>query len=126
VKKLLWSAGIILLLLLSCCYTTWRVNTICEDAAALLEQAETKCQLGDYEGAEDTVYLSKAVWDRHEYFLGLALRHTESDDVGILYPALLETCRQKDHEEFSLRNLELIAILRHLGRMEQPYLFNIL
>jgi hypothetical protein len=126
VKKLLWSAAIIALLVLSCMYTSWRVETICEDAADLLEQAETEFQLGDYQGAEDTVYLSKAVWDRHEYFLGLALRHTESDDVGILYPALLETCRQGDHEEFSLRNLELIAILRHLGRMEQPYLFNIL
>jgi hypothetical protein len=125
-KKLVYALLIILVLLLGCFYTSWRVEAICEDAADLLEQAETKCQLGDYEAAEETVYASKAIWDRHEYFLGLALRHTESDDVGILYPALLETCRQKDHGEFSLRNLELIAILRHLGRMEQPYLFNIL
>ena len=48
------------------------------------------------------------------------------DDVGILYPVLQEARRQKDQGEFLLRARELAANLRHLGRMEQPYLFNIL
>ena len=56
----------------------------------------------------------------------MALRHTEADDIGILFPGLIEAAGQKDQGEFLLRVRELKANLRHLGRMELPYLFNVL
>ena len=109
-----------------CWFTAWRVDDLCNTSASLLEAAETQVMLGDYEAAVETVNHSFRLWNRHEGFFGMALRHTESDDVGILYPVLQEACRQKDQGEFLLRARELAANLRHLGRMEQPYLFNIL
>ncbi len=125
-KKLL-TAGILLAVIVGfCTWSTWRVNRICRDAALLLEQAETRCALGDHAGACEKANSAQRLWDCHEGFLGLALRHTESDDVSIQFPPLLESCRQRDSEEFVRRNLELQAMLKHLSRMEIPYYFNIL
>lgn len=125
-KKLLCPILLLLALLAFCGWSTWRVDALCRQSAQYLQQAETRCRLGDYDGAKDLVYAAKHSWDKHEGFLGTALRHTESDDIGVLFPPLLETCGQRDAEEFSRRNLELIALLKHLSRMEIPYYFNIL
>lgn len=125
-KKLLWPTLLLLVLLVFCSWSTWRVDSLCKRSADLLQQAETRCNLGDFDGAKDLVYAAKHSWDKHEGFLGTALRHTESDDIGVLFPPLLDTCSQRDPDEFSRRNLELIALLKHLSRMEIPYYFNIL
>ena len=125
-KKLYSALGILLVITGFCWFTAWRVDDLCNTSASLLEAAETQVMLGDYDAAVETVNHSFRLWNRHEGFFGMALRHTESDDVGILYPVLQEACRQRDQGEFLLRARELAANLRHLGRMEQPYLFNIL
>lgn len=125
-KKLYSALGILLVITGFCWFTAWRVDDLCNTSASLLEAAETQVMLGDYDAAVETVNHSFRLWNRHEGFFGMVLRHTESDDVGILYPVLQEACRQKDQREFLLRARELAANLRHLGRMEQPYLFNIL
>ena len=125
-KKIAMSLITILLICSICIYSVHRVDKICREASGLLRQAETQCILGNYEGAKEIVRLSQAHWQKNENFLGIALRHTESDDVDILYPSLLEACSQEDSQEFLQRNLELIAVFKQLSRMEMPYLFNIL
>jgi hypothetical protein len=125
-KKILFSLALLLGIVGFCIWNTWHVDQLCQDSAALLEQAGARCALGDYEEALELTYASKHNWDHHEGFFGMALRHTESDDIGILFPPLIESCRQRDGDEFAKRNMELIATLRHLSRMEIPYYFNIL
>lgn len=124
-KKFLLPTLLLALLVVFCVWSTWRVYDLCDQSTALLQEAGVKCDLGDYEGARDLVYDAKHNWDKHEGFLGTALRHTESDDISVLFSPLLETCRQRDSEEFSRRNLELIGLIRQLSRMEIPYYFNI-
>ncbi len=125
-KKLLSAVVLLAVLAGFCSWSTWRVDRICRDTTALLEQAETRCTLGDYSGAGALVHEAGTLWSSHERFLGMALRHTESDDVSIQFPPLLRTCQQRDPEEFGCRNLELIATLTQLSHMEIPYSFNIL
>lgn len=124
-KKLLIAILLIAGMTWFCFYFSHHVESICNTSAALLEQAETDYLLGDQSAAISDIIHSRRVWNRNELFLGTALRHTESDDVGILYSVLLESCSQGS-DEFLTQNRELIATLRHLSRMEQPYLFNIL
>lgn len=125
-KKFILPILILLLMVSFCVWATWRADELCNQSAQLLEQAGARCIQGDFHGAEDLVQEAKNCWDQHEGFFGVALRHTESDDVDILFPPLLETCRQQDAEEFTRRNLELIATFHHLSRAEMPYYFNIL
>lgn len=125
-KKLLFPIAILIIMVVFCVWSTWRADDLCNRSAELLEKAGVRCEQGDFRGAKDFVAQAKQLWDNHEGFFGIALRHTESDDIDILFPPLLETCRQKNFDEFFRRNLELIATFRHLSRAEQPYYFNIL
>lgn len=125
-KKITLSIVTILLIMGICIYSVHRVDRVCQEATSLLRQAETQCILGNYKGAREIVRLSQTHWQKNEVFLGIALRHTESDDIDILYPGLMEACAQEDTAEFMQRNLELIAVFKQLSRMEMPFLFNIL
>ena len=125
-KKFILPSLLLILMVVFCVWATWRADQLCTESADLLERAGSRCEQGDFDGAEALVYEAKDCWDNHEGFFGIALRHTESDDVDILFPPLLESCRQKNAEEFSRRNLELIATFHHLSRAEIPYYFNIL
>ena len=109
-----------------CTWSTWRVGRISSQTAGMLEQAETCCVLGDFQRAEEQVLAAQRHWEAHEGFLGTALRHTESDDIDMLFPSLLERCRQEDEPEFLHENRELTALLRQIARMEVPYYFNVL
>lgn len=95
-KKFILPILILLLMVSFCVWATWRADELCNQSAQLLEQAGARCIQGDFHGAEDLVQEAKNCWDQHEGFFGVALRHTESDDVDILFPPLLETCRQQD------------------------------
>lgn len=125
-KKIVISGAVLVLLTAFCWWTAWRVDRLCGQTAAYLEQAETQAVLGNFPAAEAYLEDASTLWRAHEQFFGMALRHTESDDVELMLPTLQEACRQKDRQEFLLRTRELSAALRQLGRMEQPYLFNIL
>lgn len=125
-KKLIAPMLLLIGMVVFCIWSTWRIDQLCGDCISHLERAEVRYAAGDFSAAAEHVRQSKTIWDSHEGFFGMALRHTESDDIGILYPPLLEICRQKDADEFYKANLELIATLRHLSRAELPYYFNIL
>ena len=125
--KRIWGALLLLIGIVGFCWwSTARVDQICENAANLLYQAETCCALGDFQGAEEYADASRRLWEQHEGFLGMALRHTESDDIYTLFPPLLQSCQSHDAEDFTQRNQELRAVLRVLSRMEKPYYFNVL
>lgn len=125
-KRLWCSIGLLAVITGFCAFSAFRVDRICRDASDILRQAETQCYLGNFQSAEDTVYLASALWKKHEAFLGIALRHTETDDIDVMFPGLIESVRQKNPEEFLLKNAEIIAAFRSLSRMELPYHFNIL
>lgn len=125
-KKFILPLSMLILMVIFCVWATWRADQLCTDSAEFLKKAGVQCEQGDFDTAEHLVHKAKKNWDAHEGFFGIALRHTESDDIDILFPPLLESCRQRDAEEFSRRNLELIATFRHLSRAEIPYYFNIL
>ena len=125
-KQCCLSLGILILLTAFCWFSTSRVSAVCSETSGLLEQAETRILLGDYQGAEASITAANHVWEDHRLLLGMALRHTESDEVDLNFPGLLAACRQKDGQEFQLRNRTLIASLRQLSAMEHPYSYNIL
>ena len=125
-KKFILPSLLLILMVAFCVWATWRADQLCTSSSELLEKAGARCAQGDFDGAKDYVDQAKKTWEDHEGFFGMALRHTESEEIDILFPPLLETCRQKDAEEFSRRNLELIATFQRLSRIELPYYFNIL
>lgn len=125
-KKILCSLLTLTLIFALCFWSVHRVEAICDSINHKLHQAETECVLKHYDRAINSVRDAQTIWTRNETFLGLALRHTETDDVGIQFPTLTEALMQQDSAEFIRDNLTLISTISQLARMEQPYLFNIL
>ncbi len=125
-KRIWVSAGALGVLVLFCIFGVIRVNHICVKANENLRRAETAVYLGDYEGAKTCVEGARQIWKGHAGFLGIMLRHTEMDDIDLMFPGLLEALRQKDGREFYLRNGELIEALRNLTQMERPRYYNVL
>lgn len=125
-KKIIISISVLVLMAAICGFSTFRVQRISHKMVSMLEQAENRCISGDFDNAYDIVSESREEWNSHECFLGTALRHTESDEIDILYPVLMTACLHEDPLEFSKLNRELIATIKNLSKMEIPYLFNIL
>ena len=109
-----------------CIFSVIYTDSVCKKTEHQLREAETQCILNNFDSGLEKAEQARETWKKHECFLGVALRHTESDDVDILFPPLLEAIRQEDLNEFMLRNREMTATIRHLARAEMPYLFNIL
>lgn len=125
-KKIILPVALIAGLLIFCTISVKHTVDISSDVSELLERAQWYAELGDYDRAESLSIDSQTLWQSHEGFLGMVLRHTESDDIDCLYPPLLDACRAENAEEYSRRNHELQAYLRQLSRMEIPYFFNVL
>lgn len=125
-KKIYLSIAALVLIFACCFYASTKVDKICEAIATELRAAETECILGRYAQAAERVQQAESLWVKNEGFLGVALRHTETDDISVAFPALTEALFLEDDTGFLENNLTLIASLRNLSRMEQPYLFNIL
>ena len=125
-KRIFMALGLLAVITGFCIFSVVRVHRICDDTKAVLRQAETCCVNGDFKGVEGTVYLAQAIWKKHEGFLGMALRHTETDDISVMFSTLLEAASQRDSEEFMLRNRELLALINGLSHMEIPFHYNVL
>ena len=125
-KRMLMPLLLLVFVTLFCSVCILRTDQICNETADLIEQAGDRFQQGSYEEAEEFIRRSELCWDSHEGFLGMVLRHTESDDVGFMFPSLLASCQAENRDAFLEKELELEAYLRQLSRMEIPYYFNVL
>ena len=125
-KRIISSVIILTLILIFCCWTVWQIDNICSDLSGILREAEQKCLLGNYEEAEALVLRTRQLWENHKAFLGITLHHSDLGNVSVSFPALMEACRQKNSEEFSMQNQELIAILSNISGLEWPHYYHIL
>jgi len=125
-KRLVLPLLLLFSMLAFCAVITLAVKDTCCRAEDLLRQAEAAMDLGDGAAAETLAAQSRQVWEAHRGLLGLALRHTESDDAELSYPPLLEAAGSGDREDFLQRSRALRASLEALWRMEVPYYYNVL
>lgn len=125
-KRIISSIVILALILLFCCWSVWHTDQICSDMSGLLRDAEQKCLLGDYEEAEALILRSRQLWEHHKEFLGIILHHSNLSNVTQSFPLLMEACRQKNPNEFSMENQELVSTLTNLSSMEWPHFYHIL
>ncbi len=109
-----------------CAFATDRVKTVCLSVDHLLWEAEAAEELGRDAEAEAMATRARDLWNAHRGLLGTALRHTESDDITVSFPPLLEAARSGDREDFLQRSRELRAALQTLWEMEEPYYYNVL
>ena len=125
--KRLWIAAAILLLLLAACLGSARYAARFTGAlTSRLEQAQALAGEGDWEEASRLSREAFQLWQDHEFYLHVLMRHSDTDGILRAFRALEQYLALEETDQYTAANAELIAQLELLSEMEQPSWENIL
>ena len=120
--KRLWSAAALLLVLLGgALWNAWYADRLNGRMAGQLELADR----GDWEGAARLSRESFGLWQAHDAYLHVMMRHSDTDQILRGFRALDQYLALEESDQYTAANAELICQLELLSEMEQPSLVNI-
>ncbi|MBD9088787.1 MAG: DUF4363 family protein [Clostridiales bacterium] len=124
--KRLWSAAALLLVLLGgALWNAWYADRLSGRMAGQLEQAQELADRGDWEGAARLSRESFGLWQAHDAYLHVMMRHSDTDQILRGFRALDQYLALEESDQYTAANAELICQLELLSEMEQPSLVNI-
>ena len=91
-----------------------------------LEQAQELAARGDWEGAARLSRESFGLWQAHDAYLHVMMRHSDTDQILRGFRAVEQYLVLEEPDQYTAANAELICQLELLSEMEQPSLVNIL
>ena len=125
--KRLWTAAAILLLLLAACLASARyAGALTSGLTGRLEQAQEVAAQGDWEEAARLSREAFQLWQDHEFYLHVLMRHGDTDQIYRAFRALEQYLALEESDQYTAANADLIAQLELLSEMEQPSWENIL
>ena len=118
--KRLWSAAALLLVLLGgALWNAWYADRLSG------RMAEELADRGDWEGAARLSRESFGLWQAHDAYLHVMMRHSDTDQILRGFRALDQYLALEESDQYTAANAELICQLELLSEMEQPSLVNI-
>ncbi len=123
--KRLWIAvGIVAALAAGCLVSSWYLTGLGEEINGLLSDAEEKAERGEWEEAGDLTGRAYRIWEEHDIYLHILLRHADADEVYTGFRQVREflTCREEG--EYSAANAALMAKIELIYEAEQPTVEN--
>ena len=125
-KRLIVSLSLLALMIGLGCWNTARLNTTCGQVTALLEEAQTSGESGDWDHAEILTRSAWECWDDRSTYLYIVLRHDCTDEIYTGFRELLELIEWGETPEYAAASSRLIAQLEHLTEAERLTLENLL
>ena len=68
----------------------------------------------------------KKIWQERSFWLHALLRHSDTDQVLLLFRSVEEYLKLEEMDQYAAANAQLIAQLELLAEMEDPSLENVL
>lgn len=102
------------------------LGSLTGELGAILTQAETMAEQGDWEAAARMTRTASERWDKNHFYLHATLEHDLTDDIAMGFAETLEYIEFREEGEYSAANARLIAKLELLGEMELPLPENLL
>ena len=121
-KRLVSAAALLLILLGASLWNAWYADRLTGRMAGQLEQAAQ----GDGEGAARLSRESFGLWQAHDAYLHVMMRHSDTDQILRAFRAVEQYLALEEPDQYTAANAELICQLELLSEMEQPSLVNIL
>ena len=125
-RRLGIAAAILLLLLAACLGSARYAKTLTESLTGRLEQAQEVAGQGDWENAARLSREAFQIWQDHEFYLHVLMRHSDTDGILRAFRALEQYLALEETDQYTAANADLIAQLELLSEMEQPSWENIL
>lgn len=125
-KRLVSAAALLLILLGGSLWNAWYADRLTGRMAGQLEQAQEQAARGDWEGAARLSRESFGLWQAHDAYLHVMMRHSDTDQILRAFRAVEQYLALEEPDQYTAANAELICQLELLSEMEQPSLVNIL
>lgn len=125
-KRLWFSAALLLLILLSTLGNALYLSSFALELTDLLAQAEERGEGGAWEEALSLTQQAHDRWEAHDAYLHITLRHADIDDIYLYFLQVEEFLERRENGEYSAANAALMGRLDLLREQEELSLKNIL
>ena len=105
---------------------SWYLDSLTEQMARTLEQAQSLAETENWEGGQQLTGQALQQWEQASGYLYIVLRHSDSDEVAAGFREVQQLLEWKEEAEYTSANARLIEELRLLADMEQFNLRNLL
>lgn len=92
----------------------------------LLQQAEVRCEAGDWEAGLALTGRAQDAWEGHAGYLHSTLRHSDIDEIYLGFQQVTQFMQRQEDGEYSAANAVLMGHIHLMCEQEQMSLKNIL
>jgi len=125
-RRLCIALALLLLVLAGSAWSTHRLGIISGQMTSLLSQAEVLGEGGSWEEALSLTEQAEIIWENHEFFLHVILRHSDTDDITHSFREVKEFLHCREGGEYSAANAILMGRIYLLYEQERCTLKNLL
>lgn len=105
---------------------SFHITRYTRELTALLEEAESCAESGQWEKAGETCRRAHQLWNDKAVYLHVLFRHEDTDAIYTSFHEMEEFLQCREEGEYSAANARLMVQLELLAEAEQPSLKNIL
>ncbi len=125
--KRLWIAvALLVLLLVASLINAWYVQSLTEQMASRLEQAQQLTREDQWDQAKKITDQVQEDWQSHHFYFHTVMRHSDTDQILRSFGAVLQYLELQEMDQYAAANADLVAQLGLLAEMEQASLVNVL
>lgn len=125
--KRLWIALALLVLVFAAAWgNTVYLERLSGELTALLTEAEALGETGSWDRALELTRRAETLWEEHDAYLHITLRHTDTDNVFLSFQEVKELLQCREEGEYSAASAVLLGQIRLLCEQERFHLKNLL
>ena len=125
-KRIWISLSILAVVFAAALANSWYLDTLTEQMAHTLEEAQALAEAEDWEGGQKLTEKALKQWEKASNYLYIVVRHSDSDEVAAGFREIRQLLEWKEEAEYTSANARLIEEIRLLADMEQFTLRNLL
>lgn len=92
-------------------------KVVSEQLLDTLDLCEESVARGDWEAAQENIYLTGALWEKHRPRLASFLMHNDLNDISDLLIQVTALVALRDQDRFFIENRRLSAMVDEISRM---------
>lgn len=125
--KRLWIAVTLLVVVFAASWAnTLYLERLSGELTALLTEAEAMGETGHWDRALELTQRAEVLWEKHDAYLHVTLRHVDTDNIFLSFQAVKEYLQCQEAGEYSAASAMLLGHIRLLYEQEEFNLKNLL
>lgn len=124
-RRIYGALSILSVLLILSLYNGYYAKKLTSQIASELTKAQEYAASEQWDLAATHTQTAHELWDAHDFYLHVSMRHTDTDNILLSLQAVEEAIALEEADQYRTSNAQLITQLQLLAEMEAPSLQNI-